>query len=475
MGFAEYADHDGLGLAELVRRKDVTPAELIEAAIERIERHNGTLNAVVHKAYDEARRTAGGRLPEGPFLGVPFLVKDLGCPVAGWPRTSGSRFTRHEVPATDGTLTRRFREAGVVLLGKTNTPEFGITGTTESVLLGPCRTPWNPDHIAGGSSGGAAAAVASGMVPLAHASDGLGSIRIPAACCGLVGLKLTRDRNPGATDDAERAVGFVVEHVVTRTVRDSAAMLDATGYPEPASPYAPPPRARPYMEEIRTPPGRLRVAFSAETPGGRAIDPEIGDALQRVAKWLEDLGHHVEERGLGVDYHRLYAAQRAVSSANFAAEMAELIHAAGREPAPDELEPNTWAVLLSGRRRSGEEVMRGWRTLREMSRQILNRFESLDVFLTPMRGTALPRVGDLGPDQDPRELNRKQARALPFTPPFNLTGQPALSLPLVHTADGLPLGIQLVGRYADEATLFRLAAQLEEAHPWRGRKPPIWG
>jgi len=475
MGFAEYGDHDGLGLAELVRRREVTPAELVEAAIERIERHNPVLNAVVYKAYDEARRTAGERLPDGPFTGVPFLVKDLGCPVGGWPRTSGSRFTKDEVPAADGALTRRFREAGVVLLGKTNTPEFGITGTTESVLLGPCRTPWNPDHIAGGSSGGAAAAVASGMVPLAHASDGLGSIRIPAACCGLVGLKITRDRNPGGAEDAERAIGFVVEHVVTRSVRDSAAMLDATGYPEAASPYAPPPKARPYVEEIRTPPGCLRIAFSAETPDGHAIDPEIKDALARVARWLEDLGHHVEERGLDVDYRRLYAAQRAVSTASFAAEMAERVREAGREPDPDELEPNTWAVLLSGRRRSGEEVMAAWGTLRVMCRRVLQRFETFDVFLTPMRGTALPRIGDLGPGQDPRELNRKQARALPFTPPFNLTGQPAVSLPLVHTADGLPLGMQLVGRYADEATLFRLAAQLEQAHPWRGRKPRLWG
>src|SRR6059036_2706297 len=219
MGFPEYADHDGLGLAELVRSKEVTPAELVEAAIERIERQNPILNAVVYKAYDEARGTAGGRLPDGPFTGVPFLVKDLGCPVGGWPRTGGSRFTKAEVPAADGALTRRLREAGVVLLGKTNTPEFGITGTTESVLLGPCRTPWNPEHISGGSSGGAAAAVASGMVPLAHASDGLGSIRIPAANCGLVGLKVTRDRTPVC--ETSDALGFSVHHVVSRTVRDS--------------------------------------------------------------------------------------------------------------------------------------------------------------------------------------------------------------------------------------------------------------
>ena len=475
MGFAEYADHDGLGLAALVRKGEVSPADLVEAAIERIERHNGVLNAVVHKAYDEARRTARGKLPTGAFAGVPFLIKDLECPVAGWPCTSGSRFASDEVASADGLLTRRFRESGVVLLGKTNTPEFGITGTTESVRLGPCRTPWDRERIAGGSSGGAAAAVASGMVPLAHASDGLGSIRIPASCCGLVGLKLTRDRNPAGLEDAERAIGFVVEHVVSRSVRDSAAMLDATGYPEAASPYPPPPKARPYLEEIATPPGRLRIAFSSETPTGAPVDPEIRTALETVARWLEALGHDVEERGLDVDYRRLYGAQRAVSTANFAAAMAERIQALGREPGPDELEPNTRAVLMVGRARTGENVMRGWRTLRVMCRQILQRFETLDVFLTPMRAVPLPRIGDLGPDQDPRELNRQQARILPFTPPFNFTGQPAVSLPLLHTADGLPLGMQFVGRYGDEATLFRLAAQLEQAHPWRGRRPGIWG
>ena len=475
MGFAEYADHDGLGLAALVRKGEVSPAELVEAAIERIERHNGILNAVVHKAYDEARRAARAKLPTGPFAGVPFLIKDLDCPVAGWPCTSGTRFTDNEVSPADGLLTQRFRETGVVLLGKTNTPEFGITGTTESVRLGPCRTPWNPEYIAGGSSGGSAAAVASGMVPLAHASDGLGSIRIPASCCGLVGLKITRDRNPAGFDDAERAIGFVVEHVVSQTVRDSAAMLDATGYPEPASPYPPPPKVRPYLEETTTPPGRLRIAFSSETPTGDPIEPEIRAALETVARWLEALGHHVEERGLDIDYRRLYAAQRAVSTANFAAAMAERIEELGREPGPDELEPNTRAVLMVGRKRTGQDVMRGWRTLRVMCRQILQRFETFHVLLTPMRGGALPRIGDLGPDQDPRALNRKQARALPFTPPFNLTGQPAVSLPLVHTADGLPLGMQFVGRYGDEATLFRLAAQLEQAHPWIGRRAGIWG
>ena len=367
MGFAEYSDYDGLGLAELVRRGEVSPGELVEEAILRVERHDPTLNAVVYKAYDEARRTAASELPDGPFRGVPFLVKDLGCPVAGMPRTSGSRFLKDEVPEQDGELTRRYRAAGVVILGKTNTPEFGITGTTESALLGPCRSPWNPNHITGGSSGGAASATAAGIVPLAHASDGLGSIRIPAACCGLFGLKTTRDRNPNGPEDADRSIGFSVDHVVTRTVRDSAAMLDATGYPEPASPYAPPPKQRPYMEEIEAAPGRLRIAFSSETPSGRPIHPENRAALEETAALLESLGHDLEERGLGIDYRALYRAQGAVSSSNAAAGLADMVERMGREPREDELEPLTWAGHKLGRKLSGEQVLASWRTLRRIS------------------------------------------------------------------------------------------------------------
>ncbi len=230
MEMPDYSEYDGLGLAELVAKRAVTPSELVEAAIERIERHNPTLNAVVYKGYDDARARAKGELPDGPFKGVPFLIKDLGMPVAGWPRSHGSKFARL-VDSADGGLTARYRAAGVVPVGKTNTPEYGITGTTESAALGPCRNPWNPGYITGGSSGGAAGAVAAGIVPMAHASDGLGSIRIPAACCGLVGMKVTRDRNPNMPDGFDYALGNVVDHIVSRTVRDSAAMLDATGYP----------------------------------------------------------------------------------------------------------------------------------------------------------------------------------------------------------------------------------------------------
>jgi amidase len=475
MGFDEYDRHDGLGLAALVEKGEVSPGDLVEAAIERIERHNPTLNAVVHEAFDSARATAKSDLPDGPFKGVPFLVKDLGCPVAGMPRTSGSRFLANEVPEEDGILTRRYREAGVIILGKTNTPEFGITGTTESAHLGPCRNPWNPEHISGGSSGGAAAATASGMVPLAHASDGLGSIRIPAACCGLVGLKTTRDRNPSGMDDADRVIGFGVDHVVSRTLRDSAAMLDWTGRPEPGCPYAVPAKERPYLDEIEREPGRLRIAFSSATPSGRPIDSEIGSALMDTAKGLEALGHDVLEAPIDVDWRRLYRAQGVLSAANAAAGLTAMIERIGREPEPDELEPLTWAGIRQGRKSSGEEVMRAWGTMRVLTRRIVAAFDDFDVFLTPVMGTAPPKVGYIDPvGLAPREVGKRQSRVFPFTPPCNFTGQPAISLPLAWSEDGLPIGMQFAARYADEATLFRLAAQLEQECPWIDRKPVVW-
>jgi amidase len=476
MEMPDYSDYDGLGLAELIAQRAVTPAELVEAAIERIERHNPTLNAVVYKGYDDARAWAKGELPDGPFKGVPFLIKDLPLPVAGWPRSFGSKFARGIVDAEDCGLTKRYRASGVVLVGKTNTPEYGITGTTESAALGPCRNPFNPNHIAGGSSGGAASAVAAGIVPLAHASDGLGSIRIPAACCGLVGLKVTRDRVPNLPDGYDYALGNVVDHVVSRTVRDSAAMLDATGYPEPGSPYPAPVKDRPYLEEITKSPGKLRIAWSSETPSGRPIDPEIQAALERTAALLMGLGHEVFEKGMGIDYRALFASRGPAAAANFAAGMARLIETVGREPEPDELEPLTWASLKAGRRQTGPDVMRSLQETRMLNRKTLAFFEDVDVYLTPVLGTPVPEIGFIDPvNLEPREVNRRQGRTFPFTPPFNFSGQPSLSLPLETDAKGLPIGMMFTARYADEATLFRLAAQLEKEAPWKDRRPQVWG
>lgn len=472
----DYSSYDGVGLAELVAKGETTPAELTEAAIARIERHNPSLNAVVFKGYDDARKEAAGSLPEGPFRGVPFLIKDLAMPVAGWPRSSGSRYTRGVIDAQDGGLTARYRASGAVLLGKTNTPEYGITGTTESGALGPCRNPWNPGHISGGSSGGSASAVAAGIVPLAHASDGLGSIRIPAACCGLVGLKVTRDRNPNLPDGYDYAMGNVVDHVVTRTVRDSAVMLDATGFAEPNSPYPAPAKDRPYAEEIKRNPGKLRIAFSSETPNGRPIDAEIQAALERTAALLKGLGHEVIERGLGIDYRALYASRRSASAANFAAGIARLADELGREPEPDELEPLTWAILKAGKRETGADVMRSLQETRMLNRATLAAFEDIDVYLCPVLGQPVPEIGYVDPvNVAPAEVNKRQGRLFPFTPPFNFSGQPSMSLPLEMDSKGLPIGMMFTAKFADEATLFRLAAQLEKEAPWSGRKPQVWG
>jgi amidase len=471
----DYAEHDALSLADLVRRREVTPTELVEAAIARIERHNGALNAVVYKAYDEARATAAGPLPDGPFAGIPFLIKDLGAKVKGWPRSSGSHFAQVAADDEDSELITRYRAAGVVLLGKTNTPEFGIPGVTNSDRLGPCGNPWNPEHIAGGSSGGAAAAVASGMVPMAHASDGLGSIRIPAANCGLVGMKITRDRTP-ICEVTDGAMGFSVHHVVSRTVRDSAAMLDATGYAQVGDPFQAPAKAGPYLDEVSRAPGRLRIAWSAETPSGRPIDPEVHARLEETAQLLKGLGHDVFEQGLGIDYRALYRAQALVSASNFSASIQRWVEFLGREPGEGELGPLARRGYEAGKRLTGQQAFWGFQQLRLVCRQILERFESFDVYLTPTMSRPSPRLDWLNPlTVDLKEFDRRQADTYATTPPFNFTGQPSLSLPLWQSQSGLPIGMMFSAKFADEATLYRLAGQLEKECPWKDRRPPIWG
>ena len=472
---SEYARHDGLGLAALVARGEVSPAELVEAAIAAIERHNAALNAVVYKAYDEARRTAAGKLPDGPFRGVPFLMKDLGRRVKGWPCSMGSLFAQAGPADDDSVLVQRHRAAGLVLVGATNTPEFGIPGVTHSARLGLCKNPWNPAHTPGGSSGGAAAAVASGMVPVAHASDGLGSIRIPAACCGLVGLKPTRDRNPWDPDGAGRGAGLVVDHIVCRSVRDSAAMLDATGYPQPASPYAPPPKAGPYLDEVQRSPGKLRVLWSSQTPTGRPIDDEVAHALADTAELLAALGHDVRPGALAVDLRALYLAARTMLAANFAAEMKTIVARVGREPRDGELGQLARRNYEAGKQVSGADAFAAARRAHALCWQILDQFQGFDVLLTPVLGTLPPRADDLDPvATELRTFDKRTAASFPFTAPFNMTGQPAITLPLAQSRSGLPIGMMFVARYGDEATLFRLAAQLEKARPWADRHPAIW-
>jgi amidase len=470
----DYADHDGVGLAELVAQRKVTPAELIEAAVTRIERHNPRINAVVYQAFDEARAGADA-LPDGPFRGVPFLVKDLMIAVAGWPRTSGSRYCRGVVDAADSGLMRRYRQSGVATLGKTNLSEFGIAGTTEGQLYGPCSNPWNLHHIVGGSSGGAASAVAAGIVPMAHGGDGRGSIRIPASCCGLVGLKPTRDRSPHLPDGYDFAQGFVVEHVITRTVRDSAVMLDVTGRPEPGSPYAAPAKERPYADEIGCAPGRLKIAWSSATANGRPVHPEVQAALEAAVTLLEKLGHELVPRDLPVDQRAMWGAQGAFSGANFAAGMRRMIAEIGREPTDDEFEPLTWASWKGGQRAGGMDAMADAQTLRVLARQALQLYETFDVFLTPTLAAPPPPIGYLSPVLNaPRDIGRRNGEFFSFPGIANMTGQPSISLPLAWSEGGLPIGMMFTARYADEATLFRLAAQLEKEAPWKDRRPPIW-
>jgi amidase len=476
MAFTEYASYDGLGLAGLVRKGDVTPLELLDEAIARIERHNPALNAVVFKAYDEARAVAKGKLPDGPFKGVPFLIKDINVGVAGWPMTNGSALLAGYVSEADSVLTKLYRSSGMVLTGKTNLPEFGIPGTTEGRQLGNCRNPWNPNHSSGGSSGGAAAAVASGIVPLAHGGDGLGSIRIPAAQCGLFGLKPTQGRNPGGPDDHGRAHGLVCDHVLTRTVRDCAAMLDWTGVPEDDAPYAPPPKARSYMDEIATPPGRLRIAFNAETIQGIALHPDVQATFDATVRLLGELGHTmIEKPSLGLNLRKLYSAQGMVSGSMMNADLAEWSEKMGRPLDESTLEWLALSGYRAAQKITGQDAGWGLGTIRRIARQALGLYRDFDVLLQPVQITPAPPIGFLDPmTVRAREFNRRQGQTFGLTPLANLTGQPSMSVPLGMSKDELPIGMMFTGRYADEATLFRLAAQLEQATPWIGRKPRIW-
>ena len=471
----DYSSYDATALAQLVRERQVTPVELVDAAIDRIERLDGAVNAVVFRDFDQARRAAAEPLPAGAFTGVPFVVKDFGIGVAGWPRTNGSRFCAQLVDAADTGLTSRYRATGVVMLGRCSSSEYGIVGNVETALHGPTRNPWNPAHIAGGSSGGSAAAVAAGMVPMAHASDGLGSIRIPAACCGLVGMKPTRDRVPNLPDGFDYAMGFCVDHVVTRSVRDSAAMLDATGVPEAGSPYAVPTKARPYADEVGSAVGTLRIAWSAETPSGAPIDAEVLAVLERTAMTLAALGHDVREEGLGVDHRAIARARAPVSAANFAAGMRRVIDEVGREPREDDLEPLTWAALQGSRAVTGEQAFWGYQELRTLTRSAVRRFDDFDVFLCPVMTAPPPPIGFTDPALVPAgEIVRRQTALFPFAALFNFTGQPSISLPLGMSGQALPIGMMFTARYADEATLFRLAGQLEREMPWWQRRPPTW-
>jgi amidase len=473
-GFAEFEDYDALGLAELVRRNQVTPDELLDCAIERVEARNPALNAVVMKLYEYGRKAIADGLPQGPLRGVPFLMKDLTSPVEGVRMTRGSKFFADAPPAAaDSEHVKRLKRAGLVIFGRTNTCELGLSLTCEPQLYGPTRNPWDVTRISGGSSGGAAAAVAARILPLAHASDGFGSIRAPAACCGLVGLKPTRSRNTFAPYAGEGLGGVATEHAVSLTLRDSAALLDATRGAGPGDPYVAPLPARPYAEELRANAGSLRIAWTAAAPNGAKVDPECLRLLAETAKLCADLGHRVAERDPEVERDAIVPTFLALASANTIVNLSS--HpGAGRAAREGEVERITWLTAKMGEKVSGADYVRATQTAHRLGRQMAAFHADCDVLLTPGLASPAVKLGWLDMMMDDVEAYWQRVFAFsPFTVWFNLTGQPGLMLPLGQTPDGLPLAVQLVGRYGDEATLFRLGAQLEAARPWFGRKPAL--
>ena len=465
---------DAVGLAGLVHRREASPLELVDAAIARVELLNPSLNAVVRPMFAEARAEATRMDVSAPLAGVPFLLKDLLAEFAGVPLSEGSRFLGDRyVPAVDSELVARYRRAGLVVIGKTNTPEFGLVSTTEPELFGPARNPWDRERTTGGSSGGSAAAVASGMVPAAHANDGGGSIRIPAACCGLFGLKPTRARNPVAPAYGDVFSGIVAEHAVTVSVRDSAAILDATSGPARGDPYPCPPPARPFLSEVGAAPGRLRIAFSTRTFNGREVDPRCRGAVEETARLCEGLGHDVAEASPVFDGRQLGIAVVTIWSAGCAWTIDDWARRLRRTPVAAEFEPLTWELYRRGREVSASDYLLAVQDVQRTARVVAEFFTTWDAWLTPTLGEPPVPLGSFsGTADDPTAGLRRMGGFAPFTYLANLTGQPAMSVPLT-LSEGLPLGSHFLGRFGDEATLFRLAGQLEAAQPWAGRRPPV--
>jgi amidase len=492
-------ERDGLELADLLRTGEVSSREVMEAAIRRAEEVNPSLNAIVLPRYEEALDEAEAWTPErireadGPFPGVPFLLKDFLGELEGHPITSGSRLLRGHLPATTSEIVDRYRKAGLVVMGSTNTPEFGLQPVTEPIAWGPCRNPWDPERTPGGSSGGSGAAVAAGIVPLAGGGDGGGSLRIPASCCGIFGLKPTRGRTPSGPDRAAPWKGFAIQHVLTRSIRDSAALLDWIGGPEVGAPCrAPPPRGT-FLEAAGRDPRPLRIAWTADPVLGSRVSPEAREALDASLRLLEELGHSCDEVILPVDGEAFSRALLTAVSTEMAAELADIERWTGRRGGPGNVEPPTWALALVGKALPGHRGFQALSELERAGRRLARFLDGWDVLVTPTVASPPLRIGEFL--ESPWErlllsvLGRLRAggilRALgllekaaadafdfiPWLPLFNVSGQPAMSVPLHWTTDGLPMGTHVVGRFGDEETLFSLAGQLERARPWKDTRP----
>jgi len=471
-----FAFMDATEQAELVRKGEVKPIELCEAAIKRIENLNPQLNAVIFRMDDLARVAARQPVaPEQTFPGVPFLLKDLVAEYAGTPITEGSRFLNGRCVSThDSELVTRLKATGVIVVGKTNTPEFGLLPTTEPALFGPSHNPWDISRTPGGSSGGSAAAVAAGLVPMAHANDGGGSIRIPAACCGLFGLKPTRGNNPLGSDYGDMGSGLVVEHAVTRSVRDSAALLDATSGPDIGDPYWAPPKFRNYVDEVDRNLKGLRIAVSTTALTGVKLHPECLKAVEQTANLCQDLGHHVEWAEPKFD-HQLFLKAFGTTWTAFAAwAIRDWANKFDITPSEEKFEPNTWQMYLSGERRSSGQYLRAIQDIQRVARKVGAFFKTYDVTLTPTLAQPPVPLGYFHWEAGAREeFLSHLGEYSGFTSIANGTGQPAMSVPLHWTPDGLPIGVHFMARFGGEGVLFNLAGQLEKARPWSQLKPSV--
>ncbi len=472
----DYESYDGLGLAELVRKREVQPKELLEAAVSRMEALEPQLHAVPIPMVDEAERAIAEGLPDGPFTGVPYLIKDLHLHWDGVRTTNGSALFAEHVSDHDSTLTERYRASGLVTFGKSASPEFGITPTTESALFGDTHNPWKPGTSAGGSSGGGAAACAAGYLPIANASDGGGSIRIPASCCGLFGMKPTRGRTPMGPDAGEGWAGMSIVHAVSRSVRDNAALLDATHGPDLCSPYVAPPPTRPYLDEVGRPPGKLRISFQRETWNGSETHPDCVAAVEDAARLCEELGHEVVERRLEVDGDLIRKASATIIPTNLLVALEDRAAALGQELGPNDVEPGTWGMSQAAHQRSAADYVRAVKGIHQLGRMVSTHLQEFDAILTPTMATPPVPLGQINlSNPNPGEHIAKLFQYIGFCQLFNASGHPAMSVPLAWNDEGLPIGLQFAGRFGDEGTLFALAGQLEQARPWFERRPPVCG
>lgn len=472
-GLTDYDTLDATAMAALVRKREVSATELLEEALARMAKWNPLLNAVVLHHEDLARQTAKN-LVDGPLAGVPFLLKDLGTYLAGTVTTEGSRFFRDAVAERDSFLVERYKRAGLVIFGKTATPEFGKSAATESLLWGDTRNPWNLEHTPCGSSGGSAAAVAAGILPVAHGNDGGGSIRLPSSACGLFGLKPSRFRVPLGPDRGDGG-GVSTQHVLSRSVRDSALLLDLTQGPEPGGYGGIPAPERPFIDELGRAPGKLRIALMKTPVLPMPVHPECVKAVENAARLCESLGHHVEEVTLPIDgMETLKSAGLILSLAsNLSIRAREKV--LGRAVTQEDIEPITWLRLQQYAKASAEELGMARNQQVKTHRQMTEFMKNYDVILSPTLPLVPGKIGDQGPRLPIEEFDRNATPYSMFTLLYNFTGQPAMSVPLHWTPEGLPVGVQFAGRYAEEGLLLRLASQLEQAAPWFNRRPAFPG